>query len=201
MPNTPWGKYITLTPWGIIYKRSYIIQNDIKFLNENIGEDIYFNIQAINISKKVSIIDYIGYNWFYNRKSVSNTLQKNFYDVNINKLIYSCYEVMQEKGILQNDDEKDYIELFWILFVFWIFIFTGKSLTYKQLKIEYNNLFSLIEELFPNYKRNKLIGFNKLKGESLFNRIKLTIFMILHRLHLGVIALFIYVRLGEKING
>lgn len=199
LPDTPWGKYITLTPWARIYKRDYIIENDIKFLTCNIGEDIYFNIQAIIISDNIKIIDYIGYNWFFNTQSVSNTLQKNFYDVDKYKLLNESYNVLEQKNILSK--EREYVEIFLFLFIIWLFIYTGKSLSYKQMKLEYNKLFNWLEQRYPNYKKNRLIGITKLKGEKLFNRIKLTIFMFLHRCKLGIVALFIYTRIWEKFNG
>lgn len=201
LPNTPWGKYITLTPWARIYKKSYIVENGMEFLACNIGEDIFFNIQAITISNKIGIIDYIGYNWFYNTQSVSNTLQKKFYDVEAYTLLNESYRVMEQKKILQKEDEQEYIELFWFLFIIWLFIYTGKSLNYRELKKEYTKIFEWMRERFPKYKKNRLVGLTKLKGESLFNRIKLTVFMWLHKCHLGVVALFIYTRIWTPLNG
>lgn len=199
LPDTIWGKYITLTPWARIYRREYIAENDIKFLTCNIGEDIYFNMQALIISNNIKIIDYIGYNWVFNTKSVSNTIQKNFYDVDKYRMLDETYKVLQQKNILLK--EREYVELFLFLFIIWLFIYTGKSLSYRQMKLEYNKLFGWLEERYPNYKKNKLVGLTKLEGEKLFNRIKLTIFMFLHKCKLGVVALFIYTRIWEKFNG
>ena len=42
-----WGKYVILSPWAKIYRTELIKNNDIKFLDYPIGEDIYF----INPSK------------------------------------------------------------------------------------------------------------------------------------------------------
>ncbi len=199
LPDTIWGKYITLTPWARIYRREYIVENDIKFLTCNIGEDIYFNMQALIISNNIKIIDYIGYNWVFNTKSVSNTIQKNFYDVDKYRMLDETYKVLQQKNLLLK--EREYVELFLFLFIIWLFIYTGKSLSYRQMKLEYNKLFGWLEERYPNYKKNKLVGLTKLEGEKLFNRIKLTIFMFLHKCKLGVVALFIYTRIWEKFNG
>lgn len=68
LPNEPWGKFMIFAPWARIYKKEYLIKNDIKFLPTNIGEDVFFNIQAMLMSKKIKIINYIGYNWFFNTR-------------------------------------------------------------------------------------------------------------------------------------
>ena len=83
LPQEDWAKFMIFAPWARIYKREYLIKNDIKFLHINIGEDVFFNIQAMLISDKIKIIDYIGYNWFYNEQSVSNTKQKNINNLQI----------------------------------------------------------------------------------------------------------------------
>lgn len=191
IPNTKWGKYVSITPWARIYKRSYIIDNNLEFLECNIGEDLFLNLQAVTISEKIGIINYVGYNWFYNTKSVSSTLHKNFYDVDTYKLLNETYQDMKQKNILNNEREEDYIEIFWLLFIIWLFIYTGKSLTYQQFKAEYHKIFDWMQEKFPNYKKNKA----NLEGELLANRIKLAVFMLLHKCHLGAISLFIYTRI------
>ena len=62
--------------WAKIYRLDYIKENKIEFLNSNIGEDINFTIQAVSLTDKIKIIDYVGYNWYYNDESVSNTAHK-----------------------------------------------------------------------------------------------------------------------------
>lgn len=198
IPNTKWGRYITLTPWGRIFKKSYITENDIQFLSSNIGEDIYFNIQAVNISNNIAIIEYVGYNWFYNEKSVSNTIQKNFYNLEIYKLLNESYNVTLQKGILKREEEKEYLELYWFTFIIWIMLYTGKSLNYKELSIEYSKIIDWLKQRFPNYKHNKLCKFTKPDGELLSNRIKITIFMMLHKCNLGNFAIYIYTRLKNR---
>lgn len=68
LPNEPWAKFMIFAPWARIYKKEYLLKNNITFLNVNIGEDVFFNIQAMLLSKKIKIIDYIGYNWFFNTR-------------------------------------------------------------------------------------------------------------------------------------
>ena len=74
--NTPIGKYTIVAPWAKMYKLDFLKKNNIEFLSTNIGEDIYFNLKAMNLTNKIDFIDNIGYKWFYNKKSISNTIHK-----------------------------------------------------------------------------------------------------------------------------
>ena len=71
LKDEEWSKFMILAPWAKIYKREYLIKNNIEFLDNNIGEDVFFNLQALQLTDKIKILDYIGYNWFYNTRSVS----------------------------------------------------------------------------------------------------------------------------------
>ena len=68
--------YAQLAPWAKIYKRDFLIKNNIEFFQNPTGEDVYFSLLIYNSTKKLSCLDYNGYNWYYNNESVSNTKQK-----------------------------------------------------------------------------------------------------------------------------
>ena len=73
LQDCEFSKYKIVAAWAKIYRTSYIKKNNIEFLVSNIGEDINFTVQAVTLTKKIKIIDYVGYNWYYNENSVSNT--------------------------------------------------------------------------------------------------------------------------------
>ena len=188
-----WSKMMILAPWAKIYKREYLIDNKIIFLSNNIGEDIYFNLQALMLSERVKIINYVGYNWFFNTKSVSNTTQKNIKNLDVYKLLNSCYDVVKEKNILKNSETI--IELHFIRYIIWLLSYASKGLTYKEIGEEYNKLFNWLQKRFPNYKKNKLIGIGKPKGEIVGIQFLYLGFMIFHKLRLGKIVVWIYSKL------
>ena len=185
-----WSKYMIVTPWAKIFRKSYIIDNKIDYLSNDIGEDIYFNIQAMTLTKKIKIIDYVGYNWFYNTKSVSNTKHKDIRKIDIYKFLNNTYDVVKEKKILENNYEI--IEMVFIKTVMWILTYSCKKLPYKVIKEEYEKLFNWLEERFPNYKKTKLIGFNKPEGEDKGNQRIYRVFMRLHKMHLGKLLIYFY---------
>ena len=100
LEETEWSKFMIMAPWAKIYKKQYLIDNDIEFLSVNLGEDIYFNLKAMLISDKIKIIPYIGYNWFFNTSSVSNTTQKNITQLKVYELLNSFYDMVKNEGIL-----------------------------------------------------------------------------------------------------
>lgn len=193
--NTKWCKYKSITPWARIYNREYVVKNKFEFLKCNIGEDIYFNIQAVSISDNVKIIDYIGYNWFLNSQSISNTVHKKFYDLETYKLLESLYNGLKERKILS--EEKEYIEIFLFLHIIWTFLNTGKSLSFKQFKQEYNKMFIWLKEKYPNYQKGKLRKILSLNGETFANKFKLLMFMLLHKCKMDTLALYEYLKVKE----
>lgn len=73
-----WYKFMVAAPWAKIFRRSFLINNGIEFLDYGLGEDVYFSLVAYAKTRKIKVVDYIGYNWYFNQKSVSNTSQRGF---------------------------------------------------------------------------------------------------------------------------
>lgn len=185
-----WTKMRILTPWAKIFKREYILKNDIEFLDTNIGEDLYFNIQAILITDNVKVLDYVGYNWFYNTESVSSTVHKDIRKLSIYKLLDESYRVVKEKNILNK--HYDIIEMHFIRTIMLILSYSTKKIPYKIISEEYDKIFNWLSEHFPNYKKTKLVGSGKPKGEIASIQLKDLIFMQAHKLHLGKIMVYLY---------
>ena len=67
-----WTKYRITAPWARIFRRNFLVENNVRFLKTYIGEDTYFNMNAYLYTNKIHGLDYVGYNWYYNDESVSN---------------------------------------------------------------------------------------------------------------------------------
>ncbi len=87
--NTEYSKkYKISAAWAKIHRTDFLRQNRIKFYDNNYGEDIIFTINEVNRTDKIFGINYIGYNWFWNSESVSNTRQRGLKDdIRILKLL------------------------------------------------------------------------------------------------------------------
>ena len=151
LKDEEWSKFMIFAPWAKIYKKEYLINNDITFLPVNIGEDVYFNIQAMFLSEKIKIIDYVGYNWFFNTKSVSNTVQKNIKNLQVYDLLNKCYYVIKEKKILEKNYEI--MEMYFIRYIVWVLLFSIKKLDYKTINEEYKKYFLGLKKNFQTTKK------------------------------------------------
>lgn len=194
LSNTNWSKFMVMAPWSKIFRTEYLLKNNIEFLDNNIGEDIFFNLIAFFETSKIKIIDYVGYNWFYNTKSVSNTSQKDITQIDVYKLLNSCYDELKERKILEKNYEL--IEAYFIRYIDWFIMYSTVGAPYKIISQEYNKLFIWLKERFPNYKRNKVIGFNFKKpyGEKFNDRKVYFVFGLAKRIGLGRIFVYIYSR-------
>ena len=190
LQDKEWCKFMIMTPWAKIYKKQYLIDNNIRFLETNLGEDNYFNLKAFLMTKKIVTLEYIGYNWFFNTKSVSNTRQKNIKEIQLYELLNASYDMLKEEGLL--DENYQIIETNFTKYIIWIISYATKGLKYKELSKEYDEIFKWLEERFPDYKKNKMISYTKPDGETLSSRIMTETFMILHKIHLGKVLTYVW---------
>lgn len=183
LKNTYWSKYIINTPWGRMFKRDFIVKYNIKFSNLLIGEDIYFNLLAYSYDPKITIIDYIGYNWFYNTKSVSNTILKS-----LNKKVDCLILLEKIKKSYKIIDE--YLSYFLVKYYIWYLLYSGREATKENFILEYKRL----KEWYN--KNNIFLKFSpfsiKIKGEKLKVRIIVFCFLWIEKLHLIEIFSKIY---------
>lgn len=177
--DTEWSKYIIVAPWARIYRRDFLLEKQIQFFDYGIGEDVVFNLLAYSKTKNVGIIPYVGYYWFYNAKSVSNTSQKGLskdlhLKVVLEEIIANC-----------GDSDKELLEYYLYRYLVWYLLFSGRKATKAEfLRHFYENKIFLDQRFI--YK-NHLFS-SKINGESLRNRFIVTAFYAIERL--GLMPLF-----------
>jgi glycosyltransferase involved in cell wall biosynthesis len=191
--DSPWTKYMMVTPWGRVYKRDPLIKAKLQFLKSEIGEDVYLNLIA-NFKLKVETLDYIGYNWVYNPYSVSNTTHKKLNPfVDLTKVFTT---IKKEIDIIEiPNSEKEFLEYFFIKTSIWYLLHSGRGVRYDKLKKEYDKLFGWLENNYPNYLKNKQIGVFTPKGEDFFVRVVVWFFLLLKRVHLEKVFMRLYSRI------
>ncbi|KKP68309.1 MAG: Cell-wall biogenesis glycosyltransferase [Candidatus Moranbacteria bacterium GW2011_GWE1_35_17] len=181
LASTEWSKYMIMAPWAKIYKKDFLVKNKIEFLDNNIGEDVYFNLLAVNLSDKISIINYCGYNWFYNLQSVSNAKQKEMKNnLNVKKLLEASHGRLLEMGV----SNKKEVEFYFIRYIIWYLLYTGRKSAYHQVSQEFGSLFNWLKVKYPKFEKNYGISLFSPEGETLRNRLIVYIFMGLYRLRL-----------------
>lgn len=190
LKDLPFSKYVIMAPWAKIYKRDFIIKNNIEFLNYKIGEDVYFNLNAYFNTNKIGIIDYVGYYWFYNTKSISNTKQKKFSnDIDI---LYLLDKIINLKNYENNEINNYYITRYYI----WYLLFAGKNSSSVDFYREYIKINNWLKS--KNIKTKSRILSNVSKGDSISNKMIVLCFRIIEKLHLIKLFAKIYCKGGNK---
>lgn len=180
LKDSLWAKYTFITPWARIYKKKFLIDNNIKFLTSPIGEDVYFNLNIYNKTDSIKIVNYVGYEWLNNLDSVSNTVHKGFNDkVDIVKFLDSLYSI---KG----DKYQDYFDFYCYKFGIWYLLYSGKNADSKKFIQEYEKIQKWNKK--NNIRMNIFPFSKKLSGERLSTRLSILCFKILDDMKL--ISLF-----------
>lgn len=183
------SKYIVTGPVSKLYKKSFLLNNNILFLDTKASEDVYFNLNAYSKNPKIKIINNIGYYYVYNSTSLSNTLHKGFKeDVDIIGLVTEI-----NYNDIKNIDLNQY---YIIRYLIWYLLYSGKVASKKEFMKEYKKLFSWLKNNIPNYKKNKYFKVFP-KGEDKKIYIFIKIFILLDKLNLVNLFSKIYCR-GEK---
>lgn len=177
--NNNWGKFTIITPWAKIYNRKFIVDNKIEFLNYGIGEDIYFILQTFDKSKRIREINYIGYNWFYNNESISNTNHKGF---NNNIDILYLVEKLKSRISGKNNISNDTFNYYCIRLIIWYLLYSGRTATSGEFIDQYNYLSKYLKANFQNYRR--LILFKMPAGEDTNIKMIIKLFIIIDKLKL-----------------
>ncbi len=188
--NENWSYYMFVTPWGKIFDRNFLLENNIEYLNVGIGEDIYFNILAISYSKNKKVINNTGYNWFYNTSSISNTVHRKNDKKNKDDLLFLFDKIIQninKNYLLKNEN---FLKYFLLKTTIWYTLYSCKKNdageTYKNYLILINFISNNIS---PCYK--DMLKFNP-KGESFKVRFVVFVFIVLDKLKLLKFFIYLY---------
>lgn len=159
--KSDWAGYIVTAPWAHLFKTSFVRENEIEFLKNKIGEDVYFNVVALNRGASVEVINDAGYKWYYNTDSVSNSVQNTFKDdVDVLYLMDSIVESIGDATY------SPYLEYFFLRYVCWYMLFSTRGSKKADIEKAYSKCFDWIRSHFPNYRRSKFIGLRMPKGEN-----------------------------------
>ena len=187
-----WSRFVIVAPWAKIYQKDFIVKNNLKFLDNNIGEDVYFNLIAMFLANKVRILDYVGYNWFYNNKSVSNTKQRKFEEIDVFKFLNSCYDELKKRKLIQNNYHT--LELYFYRYIVWFLLFAMKGAKKEKINKVYDDLFCWLNERFPDYRKNKLLK-GKLPGEIKKTRLVYKTLLKFQKIGLGKVLVRAYAKI------
>ena len=187
--QSEWSKYIIMAPWAKIYRTEFLKTNNLEFFDYSIGEDIIFNLAAYKTTDKIGLLDYKGYNWYYNNQSISNTSQRGFSPKTDILVLFS--KILE----LGNPSELEvyYLKRYYV----WYLLFSGRSSSDQEFIHQYIRIKEWLKE-------NKLISTisplsKKVQGERFQTKISLIVFLSLEKLRLVPLFAKIYCK-GKKDN-
>ena len=180
IPNkSEYSKYILMAAWAKIHRTKFLIDNNIEFFANKFGEDNIFTVKEINSTDKWEQINYLGYNWFFNEASVSNTIQKGLAD-NDNVLL-----VLEKTLSVAGREElaNPVFHYYLLRTIIGYLMFSGRRATADRFIEVYHQLFSWLENNFPKALKSKYVMFSPI-GETLVARCTIMVFVMFHKLHL-----------------
>ena len=187
--QSEWSKYIIMAPWAKVYRTEFLKTNNLEFFDYGIGEDIIFNLAAYKTTDKIGLLDYKGYNWYYNNQSISNTSQRGFSpEIDILVLFSKILELGKPSELVVYYLKRYYV---------WYLLFSGKSSSDQEFIHQYIRIKEWLKE-------NKLISTisplsKKVQGERFQTKISLIVFLSLEKLKLVPLFAKIYCK-GKKDN-
>ncbi|MCL1895432.1 MAG: glycosyltransferase family 2 protein [Clostridiales bacterium] len=180
LPGTGHYRYITAAAWGKIHRTSYLIENDIEFFDNKIGEDVAFSMKEATLPGRFSFLPYVGYNWFLNKESVSETSYKGFRE-NV-----GLFRYLEKLGGFDYEDGR--IEEYFVLkAAYYYLMHSGREGTPGKYKEAYAEVMGWIAGRYPAFLKNRFLNFG-LPGETLKVRLAVCILTMIHRA--GAIGLF-----------
>lgn len=172
------AKYLAETCWAKVFKRDFLNENDIRFLSASIGEDIYFNCSAYLKTDRIAFIDYVGYNWYMNPTSVSNTKQRGLQE-NCDILVLA--QALDD--LYSGDDAKDDIFRYFVFRdVTVLFLLSGQKASPKRFMEEYRRHFDWIDS--HGYQLEIPFYDKRIASEKLHRRLYVSVFNRLRKMHL-----------------
>lgn len=187
--QSEWSKYIIMAPWAKIYRTEFLKTNNLEFFDYGIGEDIIFNLTAYKTTDKIGLLDYKGYNWYYNNQSISNTSQRGFSpEIDILVLFSKILELGQPSELVVYYLKRYYV---------WYLLFSGRTSSNQEFIHQYIRIKEWLKE-------NALISTisplsKKVQGERFQTKISLIVFLSLEKLRLVPLFAKIYCK-GKKDN-
>ena len=176
LKNKSFSKYLIMAPWAKIYKKDFLIKHGFQFLDYVIGEDVYFSLSIYLSTNKIGIIDYVGYNWFFNTQSVSNTVQRGVQKkVDILFLLKKICDLKEYK-------KSKVLDYFFTRYSIWYLLFSGKSATSEEFMKEHKRILDYFKK--NNISRKAYFFEKGIKGEHVKNRFVVAIFLLLEKFHL-----------------
>lgn len=174
VPTSTWLMYSHMVPWARLFRRQFLIDNDIKFLDVSIGEDSYFNFMLISRTDKIKCIKNTGYVWYVNEESISFSKHKGFSVTDeILNLLNSIAEIV--------DMSDPLVQAWFVRYVVWYILFSGRG-TDRKLFLRVDE--ELFDWLYSHKIRIKFPVHGITDGETFKIKIIIKMYLLIKKVKL-----------------
>ena len=148
----PNNKPITTTVWSKLFKRKFILKNNIMFNSIRNGEDLCFILTVLAFNPIIAI----------NNKAVYNCIQRNEEGTHITNKDYieNIIEISNESLKAYYQNNRKYIGYVFDIIMYMLFNTINNLYSKESIEKEYNKIY----ELFKNINLNK----NDLKASNVY---------------------------------
>ena len=177
-----YGRYMVGTAWAKLHKTEFLRDNNLEFYVTGYGEDLPFSMRENIIANDYVMIPYIGYNWYMNETSVSNTSQKQLNKKTIDD-IKSLLKTMCQIGG-PSDNNRDYLYFLFRQMIYCL-LFSGRvamRTDFLSAEKEFSEILEQKDDVFLTKNIHKLIV--PPKGESFLVALAVGVFVVFKKLRL-----------------
>lgn len=185
LQDVTWSRFMNITPWGKLFRMTFLREHGIRFYETPYGEDIYYTMMAEACRPRIRITDYVGYSWVNNAASVSNTVHRRL-DRNASALSLIRHIRDTISGIDYEDPEIRYF--LWKTAIYHV-LYIARQTPRRDLQQYNKEILTYLEEICPGISHNSLIHPMRPEGERAIVRYVVWGYTILRRMHLDGIFL------------
>jgi len=148
----------TVSPWSKIYKRIFLLEQDIKFVEDKVWyEDFAYSVKLLSSTNKIGIVNKPLYNYLIRENSIMNS-SKLLKNLDIILAFDDVISFMKK----QNKYDEFYEEIEYLavdnILISGITRIVRINNDKKTKKEVINKFIDYIKEKFPNYKKNKYLS-------------------------------------------
>lgn len=190
VPDSQWSLVTYPIACAKLYKKAFLTEKKIAFSDIRCGEDIYFSMSLFYHGASYAVIDYAGYYYYFNRKSITGSMN---YEKNHEEFVRSIFAQFMEHHDLSSipEEKKRVIEYNYIANMVNALITYGHGGGVARMKKKYDFWMQDMKARFPDYRHNPYVGIGKPKGQTLKIRLGVGVTMGLHRLKLDRLLFYL----------
>ena len=180
-----------------IYRKSFIVDNNLNFAGLRRSEDEYWKIHQALSNPKYRVIDDTGYYYWQNEKSITHSSENNKdIEKKLSELLNTIYNSIDFDGLSKY--QIDMVEYLFISdVIIWNFLY-DRGLNYKEIRRRVDVGFEELKRFFPDFKNNPYIKFGKIHGDNKLADLLVSVEMFLYKIGLKRIVFYLGSFLSSK---